>query len=217
MVPDRGTPLRGRPARLSCEQIVDAAVSAVERDPTATLTIKSVADAVGAAPMALYRYFEDREALLQAAADRVLASTQEIPPQGEDWPEQLADWMRGSQERLQRYPVLLPYMTATRRPAWLTTLHRLATILAPARLRPEQLALAIMLIGSTVVGRAMYETRRRPVAELVAAMNTELAGLSADARAVVTPIVPHMIPAHARLYEVIIDQTVAAIRTLQGH
>jgi AcrR family transcriptional regulator len=203
---------------LSCEQIVDAAISAAERDPAASLTIKSVADAVGAAPMALYRYFEDREALLQAAADRVLASTtDEIAVHGDDWPEQLADWMRGSQERLRRYPVLLPYMTATRRSASPMMLYRLGTILAPARLRPEHLALAVLLIGSNVVGHAMYETRRRPVAEMVAAMTTELAGLPAEAQDVVAPILPHMISAHAGLYEAIIDQTVAAIRALQEH
>jgi TetR/AcrR family tetracycline transcriptional repressor len=208
-------PARGRPARLSCEQIIDAAVAAVAQDPTASLTIKSVADAVGAAPMALYRYFEDREALLQAAADRVLASTQEFPLPGNGWEEQTAEWMRGSQERLRRYPALLPYMAATQRPAWLTTLHQLATILAPARLRPEDLALAITLIGSTVVGHAMYQTRRRPVDEMVAAMNTELAGLPAAEQAVVAPILPHMTPAQTRLHEVVIEQTIATIRALQ--
>lgn len=205
---------RGRPARLSCQQIVDAAVAAVEQNPKTSLSIKCVADAVGAAPMALYRYFEDREALLQAAADRVLASTQELPLQGDDWPERLAAWMRGSQERLQRYPVLLPYMTATEHSSSLTALHRLATILAPARLRPEQLALAITLVGSTVVGHAMYETRRRPVEEMVAAMTTELAGLPAEAQQVVGPILPHMVPAHARQYDLVIEQTIVTIRTL---
>jgi AcrR family transcriptional regulator len=206
---------RGRPARLSCEQIVDAAVAAIERDPAASLTIKSVADAAGAAPMALYRYFEDREALLQAAADRVLTSTDEIPVQGDSWPEQLAEWMRGSQERLQRYPVLLPFMTATQRPTSLAMLTRLARILAPAGLPPERLALAILLTGSNVVGHAMYETRRRPVPEMVAAMKSELDGLPTEAQAVVAPILPHLVPAHAHLFDAVIEQTIAAIRTLQ--
>ena len=96
----------------------------------------------------------------------------------------------------------------------LPVLQRLATVLAPAGLGPEQLALAIKLVGSTVVGHALYETCRRPVDEMVAAMNTELAEQSAAARAVVAPILPHLIPAHARLYDVVIDQTIATIRAL---
>src|SRR5260221_8286544 len=60
--PHRG---RGRPSRLSREQIIVAAAELVAREPGTSLTIKRVAEAVGAAPMALYRYFPDRDDLLQ--------------------------------------------------------------------------------------------------------------------------------------------------------
>ncbi len=70
---------RGRPPRLSRERIVEGAVEVLLAEPAVSLTIKRVADAVGAAPMALYRYFPDRDALLQATADHVLEAMERAP------------------------------------------------------------------------------------------------------------------------------------------
>ncbi|MFC7564502.1 TetR/AcrR family transcriptional regulator [Actinomadura namibiensis] len=58
---------------MSRDEIIDAAVALVYEDPRRPLTIKRVAAAVESAPMALYRYFPDRDDLLQAVADRVVA------------------------------------------------------------------------------------------------------------------------------------------------
>src|SRR3954470_2815141 len=84
---------RGRPPRLSHDQIVEAAVELLEREPDVTLTIKRVAEAAGSAPMALYRYFPAREALLRARADKVLAALQPSRPADGTWQDQVRAWM----------------------------------------------------------------------------------------------------------------------------
>lgn len=109
---------RGRPPRLSRERIVEGAVEVLLAEPAVSLTIKRVADAVGAAPMALYRYFPDRDALLQATADHVLEAMERAPIADGPWPDRLRAWMRAGQANLRPYPQLMPYMTTTRHPAW---------------------------------------------------------------------------------------------------
>lgn len=57
---------------LDAESILDAAERVATRDPAA-LTIRGVAAEVDAAPMALYRYFATKDALVDGLLDRVLA------------------------------------------------------------------------------------------------------------------------------------------------
>ncbi|MET9385905.1 TetR/AcrR family transcriptional regulator [Streptomyces sp. NPDC002928] len=201
---------RGRPPRLSSERIVEGAVAELEREPSVSLTIKRVADSVGAAPMALYRYFPDRDALLQATADHVLAAMERAPISDGPWQDRLRAWMRAGQERLRPYPQLVPYMTTTQQPAWIPGLARLREILTPAGLDDEDLPLAVALICSTIIGHAVYDGYRRPDAEMAALVH-EATGPAADA---VRPILAGMPAAHARLHDVVLDTTVAAVERL---
>lgn len=205
---------RGRPPRLSCDQIVGAAVALLEREPDVTLTIKRVAEAAGSAPMALYRYFPDRDALLQAMADRVMTDLQPSRPAGDTWQEQVGAWMRTARERLRPYSQLLPYMAATRQPVGLPALARLATILRPLGLDEDDLALAVILIGSTTLSHALYETRRRPAEETVAGLTEALALRPQTEREAVGPLLPGFPSAYARLYDTVIEHAIAAIESL---
>jgi TetR/AcrR family tetracycline transcriptional repressor len=205
---------RGRPPRFSHEQIIVAAVRLLEREPSTELTIKRVAEAVGSAPMALYRYFPDRDTLLQAVADRVIADIEPSTPTGGTWQEQVRCWMRRSRERLRPYSQLLPYMAATQQPVGLRALARLAAVLRPLGLSEDNLTLAVVLIGSNTIGYASYETNRSPAEQVVAMMRQELAFRPEEERESVEPLLPHLPSAYARLYEVVLDQTIASIEAL---
>jgi TetR/AcrR family tetracycline transcriptional repressor len=205
---------RGRPPRLSREQIVEAAVALLEREPGTALTIKRVAEAVGSAHMALYRYFPDRDTLLQAVADRVMARVQRSPPTGDTWQQQVRHWMLNSLERLRPYSQLLPYMAATQQPEGLLTLGQLAAMLRPLALSDEDLALAVILIGSSTIAYASYETHRSPAEQIVAVLQDGLALRPEEERETVGPLLPQFPSAFARLYDVVIDQTIATIEAL---
>jgi AcrR family transcriptional regulator len=212
--PTRG---RGRPPRLSRDQIVEAAVALAYDEPAAPLTIKRVSAAVHSAPMALYRYFPDRDDLLHAVADRVANDMRFDPPKGATWQDKLRAWMLSSLEHLRPYPQLLPYIASTRQPSWLPSFIMLTDVLSPLDLNDEDMALAIALIGTTVVGQSILAAQRTPVDEMVPLMRQALTGADADDRARVEPVLTQLPGAFDRLYDVVIDNTVTALESLSGH
>lgn len=62
----------GRPARLSRDEIVVAAVALVEHGGPDALTMKALGAALGAHPSAVYRHVRDKDELLRAVGDHLL-------------------------------------------------------------------------------------------------------------------------------------------------
>ncbi len=75
-VPGRG---RGRPPRLTQDQIVDAARIIVQREGFSALTMRRLAESIGSTPMALYGHVDDKDDLILLILD---AEAQEM-----EWPE----------------------------------------------------------------------------------------------------------------------------------
>jgi TetR/AcrR family transcriptional regulator, tetracycline repressor protein len=87
-----------RPAALSRERILDAARKLVEREGPDRLSMRRLAQALDVWPMALYRYFEDKDALLDAIVDRAAG---DVAPPGEGtWREQMRELLRGARAAL---------------------------------------------------------------------------------------------------------------------
>jgi AcrR family transcriptional regulator len=63
----------GRPPRLSRDAIVDAARAVIEAEGVERLTMRRIADKVGSSPMAIYRHVRDKDELLVAVLDRLVA------------------------------------------------------------------------------------------------------------------------------------------------
>jgi AcrR family transcriptional regulator len=53
----------GRPARLSAALIVDTALALVQRSHLSQLTMRALADELGATPMAIYKHVQGRDEL----------------------------------------------------------------------------------------------------------------------------------------------------------
>jgi AcrR family transcriptional regulator len=64
---------RGRPARISVDDVVAAAIAIADDDGLASLTMRAVAGRLGSSPMALYAHVPDKTALLALMSDQVLA------------------------------------------------------------------------------------------------------------------------------------------------
>ncbi len=207
---------RGRPPQLSRGQIVDAAVALVHADPRAPLTLRRVSDAVNAAPGALYRYFPERDDLLRAVADEVargLASKATVL-EGPTWQVRLRAWMVFGMESLLCYPQLLPFIAATRDSAWLPSFILLTEVLEPLALDDEEQARAIALIGTTVVGQAALASRRAPAGELRTVMGDALSQADDQDRRRVGPVLDNLPRALDRLFDVVVDSTIATIEAL---
>jgi len=84
------------------EVILDAAES-VAAHGFGALTMRAVAEQLGAVPMALYNHFATKDLLVDALLDRVLSRFEPEPPTG-DWVEDLRRFARAHRRLLVRHP-----------------------------------------------------------------------------------------------------------------
>ena len=75
--------------RLDPEKVVDSALTIADDEGPAAVTLRRLAQLHGVTPMALYRHFKDKDDLLAAMADRLLASVVLPERTDERWDEQL--------------------------------------------------------------------------------------------------------------------------------
>lgn len=84
-----GSP-RGRPARLSADDVVAAAIGLADGEGIAALTMRAVAARLGSSTMALYAHVPDKTTLLALMSDQVLARMPHAEYEPiDDWRERL--------------------------------------------------------------------------------------------------------------------------------
>jgi TetR/AcrR family tetracycline transcriptional repressor len=99
---------RARGAGLSREKVVAAALELVDREGLEALSFRRLAATFGVTPMALYRYVESKEALLEGVGDLVLEEFQAPDPEQGDWREQLRGAARSFRAALVAHPAAVP-------------------------------------------------------------------------------------------------------------
>jgi len=104
-----------RPRSLTQAQVAEAALSVIDRDGLAALTMRAVARELGMSTMGLYRYVVDRDELEQLVVDLVFGGMDTAPPApGPSWQrriEIMVDRMRG---QVAIHPAVVP-LTLTHR------------------------------------------------------------------------------------------------------
>ena len=136
---------RGRPAKLSREAILSAALALLDREGAEALTMRRVAGQLGVEAMSLYRHVADRAALLEGLADRLAA---EIEPR-----EQIGDWA----EALRAFAVDLRAI-ARRHPAAFALVGA-RTLNTPSMLGPIEDVLSGLRRGGFTPARAIFAYR----------------------------------------------------------
>jgi TetR/AcrR family transcriptional regulator, tetracycline repressor protein len=96
----RSTP---RP-QLNREGIVDAALTVLRRHGSEGLTMRRVADELGAGAASLYGYVNNKEELIQLILDRIIGEMKVPEADPDVWQDQLKQFMRQGREVFQRYP-----------------------------------------------------------------------------------------------------------------
>lgn len=213
---ETGTRGRGRPARLSHESIVAAALALLERSPGEPLTLARVAAEVDAVPAALYRHVGSLDALLDGVLARVLEGVRFEIRRRASWASQVRDWMRCMRVHLLRYPGVVRLIGRRGRtsPAWFDASSVLIDILTRAGLRGAALARAYLWVAETTMGVVVNEASI-PFAEQIAAARNALPEMSPEARARHQPLMGHLCAMDAEdSFELVTDHTVAAIADL---
>jgi TetR/AcrR family transcriptional regulator, tetracycline repressor protein len=88
-------------------RIAEAALSLVDAEGVDGLSMRKLAQAVRMAPMSLYTYFPDRDAVLEAVTQLVLAEV-EVPDEDLDWRETIRQIMRSIRRVGLRHPNVAP-------------------------------------------------------------------------------------------------------------
>jgi AcrR family transcriptional regulator len=136
---------RGRPPKLSVESILDAALALLDREGTDALTMRRLGSELGVEAMSLYRHVADRDALLEALADRLAAEIARREVSG-DW----ADALRGLAGDLRAL--------AHRHPAAFTLVGT-RVLSTPHVLGPIEDVLASLRAGGFTPARAIFAYR----------------------------------------------------------
>lgn len=91
--------------RLSRDRIVEAALRVIDDEGLGDLSMRRLAQELDVWPMALYRYFQDKEELVEAVVEA--ASTRiELPPDGGSWRAGLFGLLGGVIASVRRHPGL---------------------------------------------------------------------------------------------------------------
>lgn len=97
--------------RLTRQKVLDAALSLVDSDGADALTMRRLGQALDCDPMALYRYAENRAALLDGVAETVLARLV-VPADGSDWEAQLRTTGHDFRRLALTHPNVVPLIVA---------------------------------------------------------------------------------------------------------
>lgn len=99
---------RGRPARLSRDQIVEAALELVGGGGMDALSMRRLAAELGVSAMTLYGYFSSKSGLVRAMLDAVSEEIETDIADDVAWPQRLRLMAHRIRSSLRRYPGLAP-------------------------------------------------------------------------------------------------------------
>ena len=147
-------PGRGPKPTVGRADVVAAAIRIADGDGLAALTMQAVAEELGFTTMALYRYFPNKEALIDACVDAAL----EAPPQRigsrEGWRAEVKYWAYAKRAMLCARPWLaeLPFVASPHGPNWLSWHEAFLQTIADTKLSPEDMMDVLSVVHGYVSG-----------------------------------------------------------------
>jgi len=149
----------GRPARLSRESVLRAAVNVADEGGLDALTMQRVGEQVGAEAMSLYRHVRNKEDLLDGIVDLVYAEM-ELPPAGAEWRSAMRDRAISAREVLRRHPWALSLVESRSSPGPANLRHHDAVsgVLLAAGFSSAMTTHAYNLLDSYIYGFVLQET-----------------------------------------------------------
>ena len=138
--------------KLSRERILDAALAVVEGEGWDALSMRRLAQELDVWPMAVYRYFRDKEELLEAIVDAAAGEVR-APDGSGSWREEISDLLAGARSALRRYTATgIPLERVLLTPSGLRMSEAAVGILAHAGLEPDEAARAWRALFAYAVG-----------------------------------------------------------------
>ncbi|WP_327288599.1 TetR/AcrR family transcriptional regulator [Streptomyces sp. NBC_01198] len=148
--------------RLNRDELITTALAVADAEGLDAVTIRRVAQLHDVTPMALYRHFPDKDGLLLALAERLLAGAVVPEPDDRPWHEQLRDVLSGFLDALRPHPnaaVLVFNGMVTTEPGLAVTERALA-LMAQGGMSVERSAETASQILGSLVALAIAEPGR---------------------------------------------------------
>lgn len=147
-------PSRGPKPALTREDAVQAAISIADKDGLAALTMQAVANRLGFTTMALYRYFPNKEALIDASVDAAMGTPPQRRGPREGWRNEVKRWAYAKQAMLCARPWLaeLPFVAAPHGPNWLSWHEAFLETIRDTAFSPEDMMDVLSLVHGYVSG-----------------------------------------------------------------
>ena len=188
---DRPAGSRGPKAAVSPEDVVQAAIEIADADGLAAVTMGAVASRLGFTTMALYRYFPNKETLLDAVIDTGTGRPPAFNMPRTDWRTEATRWAHAKRASLCARPWLaeLPFVAAPHGPNWLLWLEAITNILSRTGLSAQDIGGALSIIdgytrGASDTAVSLARAKRRGVseAEWAAGVGADLGRAVGDSR-----------------------------------
>jgi AcrR family transcriptional regulator len=126
---------------LALDLLVSTAVEMIDRDGLEGFSMRKLAQRIGVDPMACYRHVPNKEALLDAIVEKILAEV--APPGGDDPLDQVADAWRSFRRTMLAHPCIFP-LVANRH------------VGTAAAVRPIETMLELLIAAGLNAGEAMH-------------------------------------------------------------
>jgi AcrR family transcriptional regulator len=188
---DRSPPTRGPRPGLTPDDVVQAAMEVADEEGLGAVTMSAVATRLGFTTMAIYRYFPNKEALLDAIVDAGMGIPPRPPEPRGDWRGEVAQWARAKRAMLCARPWLaeLPFVAAPHGPNWLSWVEALTEPLARTGLSSPDMGEMISVIdgftrgaSDTAISLARSRARGTSDEEWAAAVGADLGRAIGDPR-----------------------------------
>jgi AcrR family transcriptional regulator len=169
-------PVRQPRQRLTREKVLEAAITHADAGGLAALTMRTLAEMLGVAPMALYRHVANKDDLVDAMVDVVFGEIG-LPAGGGDWQTSMRRRAIAIRDTLARHRWAVGLMESRRTPGPANLRHHDAVIgrLRAAGFDVAMTAHAYALLDSYIYGFALTKSNlpfdsSEPVGELAGAM-----------------------------------------------
>lgn len=205
---------RGRPARLSRQQILEAALALLEQGAD-KVTISGVARALDVAPMSLYSHVLNRDDLLLGVSDLVLGQLDMEPEPDLPWQEAVRRWLFEVHNHLASYPQVVNLIGAAQSlpPQWLRVHGKLVELLQGAGLQGETLVHSARWLAQMLITDILLNTPGHPLAGETAVLDA-IERLPEEDRHNLALLLPHLHHSEQTPFQFAVEQALARLDQL---
>lgn len=145
---------------LTADDVVRAAVGILYEQGLDAVSMRTVAARLGVSPVPLYSRVGNKEALLDAVADTVLADVAPDPAPGESWQDYTVRWASTLRDRLTTIPDIRRLLGLRRSPFVPAATVLVGILRAEGGFSGREAVEAVQLLSWSTIGYAMLERPR---------------------------------------------------------